>query len=272
MPRSGYLAVAIAAVLATTATRYLVQHRQHSSQAGAPLGTQTTTVPSQPPPSAANLPVLKEGCQIHPYTGSIALDQLPYHFHDEEDLRGGMTCTFRVNSDLPALTFEFTGNPDNTFGNLVITDATTGKVVQTIENTTEPGLIEPSTADRVLSLLDANFDGYRDIQLMSNCGATGNCSYNFYLYDPKTGQFVLNDFLTGLGTPSFDSAKKQVITNWNSSAADWQSETYQYQGGQYTLIGRDISEWNRRSNMVTLSKWELHNGKMELVSSEEKHF
>jgi len=272
MPRWGYLAVAIAlAVFAVLAFR---TSRQRSSPIpDAPIHPQTSaTVPRESHPPAANVPVQKEGCQVHAYTGSIPLNQVQYYSPGEEDLRGGMTCTFRVNSEFPPFTFEFPGRPDNTFGDLVITEGTTGKTVQTIENESEAGMIAPATAKDVLSIVDANFDGYGDIQLLSNCGATGNCSYNFYLYDPQTSHFVHNDFLSNLGTPSFDAVKKQVTTSWNSSAADWQSEIYQFQDGQYTLIGREISEWDRKSDIVTVSKYELRNGKMELVGSESHHF
>lgn len=207
-----------------------------------------------------------EGCKPRAYTGTTPLSDLPNYFTGEEDLRGGMTCTFRINSKLPLFIFHFAGQEDNTFGNL---DITTGnEVIQTIENTSDPGLIEPARVQSVLTTVDANFDGYQDLQLMSQCGATGNCSYDFYLYDPKANRFVHNDFLSNLGTPSFDQAKKQVTTSSNGSASDWQNETYQYEnGGDYTLIHRAISTWDRNHNTVTVSTYELRDGKMELVDS-----
>lgn len=197
---------------------------------------------------------------------------MQYYSPGEEDLRGGMTCRFRINATLPPFSFEFAGKEDNTFGEVAVTEGTSGRIVQTIENTTEAGSIAPAKADSVLAVVDANFDGYGDLQILTNCGATGNCSYNFYLYDPQTSQFVYNDFLSKLGTPRVDATKKQVLTGWNSSAGDWQSEAYRYQDGQYILIHREISEWDRKSDIVTVSTYELRNGKMELVSSESHHF
>jgi hypothetical protein len=209
-----------------------------------------------------------EGCKLGTYTGTTPLSDLPNYFTGEEDLRGGMTCAFSINSRLPVFTFHFAGGADNTFGDLEITAGTGSEVLQTIENTTDPGLIAPAKAQSVLTAVDANFDGYQDLQLLSNCGGTGNCSYDFYLYDPKASQFVHNDFLGGLTTPSFDQANKQVTTSSNSSAADWQNETYRYEnGGRYTLIHREESTWDRNSHTVTVSTYELRNGKMELVDS-----
>jgi hypothetical protein len=119
----------------------------------------------------------------------------------------------------------------------------------------------------VLSVVDANFDGYEDLQVLSTCGAK-TCSYNFYLYDPKASQFVLEKFLSGFSSPSFDSATKQVSQGWLLSAGDSAGETYQYEdGGRYTLIRREVSTWDREKDTVTTETYELRNGKMELVGS-----
>ncbi len=193
---------------------------------------------------------------------------MQYYVAGEEDLRGGMTCTFRIHSKLPLFTFHFAGHEDNTFGDLDITSGTSSEVVQTIENSTDPNSIEPAAAKSVLTAVDANFDGYQDLQILSSCGGTGNCSYNFYLYDPKTKQFVHNDFLSGLTTPSFDQAKKQVMTGSNLSAYDSVGETYRYEtGDRYTLIQKQVSTWDRSGHTVTVRTYELRNGQMELVDS-----
>jgi hypothetical protein len=119
----------------------------------------------------------------------------------------------------------------------------------------------------MLSVVDANFDGYQDLQVLATCGAK-TCSYNFYLYDPKTNQFVLQKFLSGFSSPTFDPAKKQVSQGWLLSAGDSAGETYQYEdGGRYTLIRREVSTWDRKKDTVTTETFELRNGKMELVSS-----
>lgn len=257
----------LAIIFTVGASRYLGQRRQHSSQ------PKMAEMPTQSIPAAASeAPPESVGCKVHSYTGSVPLNQVEYYSAGEEDLRGGMTCTFRIGSKLPLFSFEFAGKPDNTFGDLVIRQGIPGKVVQTIENETAAAAIAPAHVADVLAIVDANFDGYGDLQILNNCGATGNCSYDFYLYDPQANQFVHSDFLSKLGTPSFDPGRKRVMTSWNSSAADWQSETYQYQEGQYTLIRQELSEWDRNSDIVTVSTFELRNGKMELVGSDSHHF
>ncbi|MFZ0277365.1 MAG: hypothetical protein WAL60_10690 [Candidatus Sulfotelmatobacter sp.] len=212
-----------------------------------------------------------EGCKLGTCTGKIPLTQLQYYAAGDEDFRGGMTCSFRINPKLPLFTFHFAGQEDNTFGDVEIATGTSSEAIQTIDNTTDPNAVAPMKARSVLAVVDANFDGYQDLQLLSQCGGTGNCSYDFYLYDPKANQFVHNDFLSNLTTLSFDQAKKQVTTSSNSSVADWQSETYRYDDdGRYILIHREVSTWDRNSGTVTVRSYEVRNGKMELVDSTTK--
>jgi hypothetical protein len=226
-----------------------------------------TSGPTLVPSSSTSSPP-SEGCQLLPYNGTTPLSQVPFYVAGEEDLRGGMICTFRINSKLPPFTFHFPGQPDNTFSDLDITTGTGSEVIQTIQNATGPGDIAPMKAESVLTTVDANFDGNQDLQLLSNCGATGNCSYDFYLYDPRANEFVHNDFLSNLTTPSFDQSKKQVTTSSNSSVSDWENETYRYENdGRYTLIHREVSRWDRSNSTVTVTSYELRNGKMELVGS-----
>ena len=218
------------------------------------------------PPSTAVPAGPSEGCKLHPYTGKTPLNKLQNYFSGAEDLRGGMTCRFRIHPKASVLVFHFPGKEDNSFGNLEIQEES-GKVIQTIENETEPGLVMPARVESVLQAVDANFDGYKDLQLLSNCGGTGNCAYTFYLFDPATGRFVVNGFLSDLTTPSFDAATKQVTSSSNSSAADSQSEIYQYGNGQYTLIRKEVSEWDRDRHVVNLKTYERRNGKLELIES-----
>lgn len=208
-----------------------------------------------------------------PYTGQISLTKLPNYFPGEADLRGGVVCHYRISPDLPLFTFHFLGMPDDTLGELEITEEPSTTVVQTIE-ASDWGMMssESELIKNLLTPVDANFDGFQDLQILSTCGATGNCSYDFFLYDPVTNQFVHNDFLSNnLCSPEFNAKTKQITTHSNGSASDWQNETYQYEDGHYTLIRQEISAWDRKTETATVSTYELRNGKMELVNSETEH-
>ncbi|MGP0017015.1 MAG: XAC2610-related protein [Candidatus Sulfotelmatobacter sp.] len=195
------------------------------------------------------------------------MNKLQYYVAGQEDIRGGLTCTFRIHPKLPLFTFHLAGREDNTFGNLDITSGASPEVIQTIENSTDPNAIAPAKAESAITAVDANFDGYQDLQLLSFCSAK-TCSYNFYLYDPKVNRFVLDKFLSGLSSPAFDPAKKQVSQGWLLSAYEGGSETYQYENdGQYTLIRKEATTWDRDAHTITQSTYELRNGQMELVDT-----
>lgn len=217
----------------------------------------------------------KTGCSLLPYKGTIPLSQTPYYSSpNDQDLRGGMVCNFIINPTLPVFTFHFVGQEDNSLGNIDITEGNSSEVIQTIVNTTSYDATLTKAEDIIVPI-DVNFDGYLDLPILNDCGATGNCSYGFYLYDPTTSQFVKNSFLTNLGgfkPDSVDSAKKQITASWNSSAADWEADIYQYQNNKYILVQKEVSIWNRNNDIVTKEIYELKNGKMELISSTKSTF
>jgi len=258
-----YKAIAVtSSMLLLALFLFLARHRilsasNHDSAPSAPTPVASDSTP--PPPS--------EGCKLAPYTGTIPLNKLQYYVAGQDDIRGGLTCTFHIHPKLPPFTFHLAGREDNTFGTLDITSGTSAEVIQTIENSTDPNAIAPAKAESVLTTVDANFDGYQDLQLLSTCGAK-TCTYNFYLYDPKANRFVLEKLLSGFSNPTFDPAKKQVSQGWLMSAYESSGETYQYENdGRYTLIQKQATTWDRDAHTITQSTYELRDGQMELVES-----
>jgi hypothetical protein len=211
----------------------------------------------------------KEGCSLLSSSSTVLLSTVSDY--TSEDMRGGMMCEFIINPKLPVFNFHFMGEPDNTLGDIEITEGTSTNIIQTIQNTTD---YDATFRDpkNTLTIVDTNFDGYGDLSILNNCGGTGNCAYDFYLYDPITSQFIYNSFLSNLGTPSFNDVKKQVVTSWNTSAADHENDTYQYQNGQYVLVEKQVSTWNRNDTStsdgtITLQTFKFKNGAMELINS-----
>jgi hypothetical protein len=228
---------------------------------------QTAPTPTTNQPADHSDKSVQEGCKLLPYTGTVPLTKLPNYFPDEPEVRGGMVCHYRISSDLPLFTFRFLGKPDNSLGDIVITEESSAKVVQTIENTNYAADLLERTPDDLLVMIDANFDGYADMQLYRTCG-TGNCAYDFYLYDPLTGKFIRNDLLSDLCSPEFHDDTKEVTTHSHGSASDWENDTYQYKKGRYSLIRQEISAWDTKVDKILVNTYELRNGKMELVNSE----
>lgn len=94
----------------------------------------------------------------------------------------------------------------------------------------------------------------------------------FIFDDPAKNQFVHNSFLSNLFETEFDPESKQVKPVWNMSAGDWGHETYQHQDGQYTLIRKVVSTWDRKKDMVTEKTCELQNGKIQSTNSRTHPF
>jgi len=207
-----------------------------------------------------------EGCTVLPYEGKSSEDQAPPY----PDWRGGMVCRFFINPKLPLFTFRFVAEGDNPLGKIQISEGESTKVIQTLRYPHANPYLGAGPTDplKILQPLDANFDGYKDLPMLLQCGAVGNCTYDFYLYDPATNRFVYNSFLSGLSEPEFDPQDKTVTSYWHISAGDGGHGTYQYRNGQYVLIERVESTWDREKDIITRKTYELRHGKLELTDCE----
>jgi protocatechuate 3,4-dioxygenase beta subunit len=207
----------------------------------------------------------RQGCAALPYEGKQPEDQVP----PDPDFRGGMLCRYVINPKLPLFTFRFVAEGDNPLGKIEVSEGESTQVIQTIPYSGNPlsgGLPDP--LHNILNPVDANFDGYKDLPLLTGCGAVGNCTYEVYLYDPATNRFVYNSFLSGLTMLEFDPQDKTVTSYYHLSAGDGSSATYQYRNGQYVLIEKWESSWDRANGIITKKTYELRDGKMELTKCE----
>jgi hypothetical protein len=227
----------------------------------------------RPTPKAQAGPKNKsENCTILPYKGAPRFNLMsPFPPLGGQDIRGGMICKFRINPRLPVFTFRFVAKDNNPWGEIEISEGDSRKIIQTIPNRSDP-ITESTFPFRILVPRDANFDGYNDLPLLLHIGATGNCIYDFYLYDPAAHQFIYNSFLSGLVTPEIDSGNQQVHTSYHLSGGDWWESTYEYREGHYVEIQRVVSKWDRKNNTTTEKVYELSHGKMQLIKSTTSPF
>jgi hypothetical protein len=236
-------------------------------------GTPTPILMATPPPGEKCSPIAvetlpipdsqREGCALLHDEGRQPEGEAPA----DPDLRGGMLCRFTMGPNLPAFTFRFAADGDNPLGKIEVSEGASAKIIQTLRYPhADPYLGAPPLDPlKILDPLDANFDGYKDLPLLLQCGAVGNCTYDFYLYDPATNQFVYDSFLSGLTMPMFDPANKEVKSYWHMSAGDGGHDTYQFQNGKYILIGREVLSWDREKDIITKKTYELRDGKMQLT-------
>jgi hypothetical protein len=89
--------------------------------------------------------------------------------------------------------------------------------------------------DHEVQLVDLNFDGYLDLRLLDNEGATGNNWYASFLYDPGQGKFIHNWHLSSQSGLTIDSENKQIITYNRCGWCYEFMKYYKYRNGNYIL-------------------------------------
>ncbi|MFC5473769.1 XAC2610-related protein [Paraherbaspirillum soli] len=120
-----------------------------------------------------------------------------------------------------------------------------------------------SRPEEMLSVVDANFDGYPDIMVFGSSGGAGpNSTENIFLFDPKTQKFALDEMLSGLPQLDINSKNRTISSASRSSCCSHHAETYRYIKGKLTLV----ADWDESmtvdgEGMVTTTG-KLMRGKM----------
>ena len=76
-------------------------------------------------------------------------------------------------------------------------------------------------------LVDWNFDGYKDISVLFNCGS-GGCEYYIWNYSPETGKYHYNDVLSEVFGLEIDTVLKAIVIHYRAGYAVEYWNTYQY--------------------------------------------
>jgi len=246
------------------------------------------------PLSTSTASVKISSCTLLPYTGNMPLSALSYTstlpdgsvtstpitYPGEPDVRGGMICKFSIAQNLPIFTFHFIGDQKwNTLNPIEVAEGSSTNVIQTLDLTADnsggPGSLglEPDpiqSVENAVGTVDANFDGYQDLRVVTQVSATANVIASFYLYDPATNRFIYNSFLSNLPAPSFNADTKSVGTFWHIGPGSNDEEgEYQYQNGQYVLTKKTVHSTSSGGidGSVTTQEYKLINGNMQLISS-----
>lgn len=76
-----------------------------------------------------------------------------------------------------------------------------------------------------VKLIDMNFDGYLDLQIVRAVG-NANVYYDCWLWDQGQQRFVFHDQLSQLSLPVFDAGQQLITTFERSSAAEYTAAEY----------------------------------------------
>ncbi|MCX5842258.1 MAG: hypothetical protein NT022_00650 [Deltaproteobacteria bacterium] len=166
-----------------------------------------------------------------------------------------VSFTKRISKKGPELRFDMYGKFKNGRlykGHMEVFNASNPKFIQKIiiNNNFPDGhfnwYIEMFGYDRLqVDMVDLNFDGYLDLRLLDNKGATGNNWYASFLYDPEGGKFIFNWLLSSQSGLTVDPKSKQVITYDTCGGCEEFMKYYKYRNGHYIL---SKIEWTERNN------------------------
>jgi hypothetical protein len=156
------------------------------------------------------------------------------------DVRAGATVNVRIHPALPLYTFRLVGDKEH-------------NVIQAIEVSVagHPGVLQalpgvsmveaPYRGAHWFEAVDANFDGYRDVRLMSWWGVTGNTGYTWWLFNPHTGRFESCHDLDDLSNPVPHLADHTISTHSVGGMAGqiYQNAEYRWLAGRLVLTRED---------------------------------
>jgi hypothetical protein len=139
-----------------------------------------------------------------------------------KDLSQGATFRFKIAPDLPEFTFKIIpekrendqyGNAQSTVRDIEVVGDDTSKPPQHLTgchlDEMEPPLADSSDWFRSD---DYNFDGFQDIYLLTNWGATGNQYGCVWLFNPATKNFHYSKEFSELSRGWVDPATKTIFT------------------------------------------------------------
>jgi hypothetical protein len=191
--------------------------------------------------------------QRHPTTSAPSS---PQHEPITEDLSHGATFTFKIALDLPQFTFKIIpepyprdeyGNPHTTVREVQVFRGDSTQPVQSLEDCELSDMEAPRRGSEWFRALDMNFDGYKDIYMLTSWGATGNESGCVWLYDPKSSRFEFSKDFSELGRFTLDPATKTIVTHGNGGRV-----------GTIFRAAKYIIEGNRPVSIITVAQdWDL---------------
>ncbi|HXZ42081.1 MAG TPA: hypothetical protein VEG68_15155 [Terriglobales bacterium] len=173
-----------------------------------------------------------------------------------EDLSHGATFTFKIAANLPEFTFKVLpepyprdeyGNPHTTVREVQVFRGDSKQPTQSLEDCELSDMEAPRRGSEWFRAVDMNFDGYKDIYMLTSWGATGNESGCVWLFDPESSRFEFSKDFSELGRFTLDPATKTITTHSNGGRVGTVFEAAKY-----------IIEGNRPVPTITVAQdWDF---------------
>jgi hypothetical protein len=172
-----------------------------------------------------------------------------------EDLSHGATFTFKIAPNLPEFTFKVIpkpyprdeyGNPHTTVREVQVFRGDSKEPMQSLEDCALSDMEAPPRGYDWFRAVDMNFDGYKDIYMLTGWGATGNGSGCVWLYDPESSRFEFSKDFSELGRFTLDPATKTIVTHVNGGMAGtvFRAAKYIIEGDRPVSIITVAQDWD----------------------------
>ena len=173
-----------------------------------------------------------------------------------QDLSYGGGFVVNVTPNLPKFTFRIIPDvqPNDQFGNATSTvrdiEVFSGDSTVPLQHLTGCewfGMEAPPRGEDWFRAVDFNFDGYQDIYVLTNWGATGNEQGCIWLYNTETRRFDYSAEFSNLGTFTIDPTHKTIITwgNGGMAGAVHSAEKYKVENNRPVLVYEESQNWDR---------------------------
>ena len=123
---------------------------------------------------------------------------------------------------------------------------------------------ESDTADFALTVEDMNFDGVKDLRLVSSKGVQ-NTYYHCYVWDINSASFVLDEVLSSLASPKVVEDERAVTFLEYLSTTDSREGTMKYLDGNWTLTMEKTQQFDEQTNLFTVTTKELKDGTLQVT-------
>lgn len=145
-----------------------------------------------------------------------------------QDLSYGGSFVVSVAANLPKFTFRIIpdvqgndqfGNAQSIVRDIEVFSGDSEVPIQHLTGCDWVGMEPPPRGEDWFRTVDFNFDGYQDIYVLTDWGATGNSQGCIWLYNSETKLFYYSPEFSELGTFTLDPANKTIITWSNGGMA-----------------------------------------------------
>lgn len=120
----------------------------------------------------------------------------------------------------------------------------------------------------LFSLVDMNFDGVKDVQLFRTRSTNLEVSFNCYIFNADSGQFIFNPELSDLRNPTFLADCQSIHEYHRVGSSERTHSLYKWKNGKLLLVLQEKEENSGSSDFSTFTTvTELKAGKYQVVEN-----